>query len=91
MKVVLLVFILSLTQGVFAAEPEPVDKDITKVEYTYKKKEVFDFGELTIQGKVLTPGDLSIKMSSQKFFRREFNVRQNFDPEVMQDLHQIGN
>ena len=61
-----------------------------EIEYSYKKKEVFDFGEMTIRGQVITPGDLSIRGGKRKLFRSEFTVRKNFDPEVSSDLHQIG-
>jgi|GEM_PF-569490 hypothetical protein len=61
------------------------------IEYTYKKKEVFDFGELSIRGSVITPGDLTVKGQKRKQFRTEFTVRKDFDIETEQDIFQAGN
>jgi hypothetical protein len=70
----------------FAAEAQ---KDGANVVYSYKKYEKFDLGNLEIQGSVVTPGDLSVKQRSRKEFTRELLMRQNFLPEIQQDIHNL--
>jgi hypothetical protein len=87
MKYLIIIATLLLIQNISYAKKNAT----TEIDYTYKKREVFDFGELSIKGSVITPGDLSIKGQKRKQFRTEFHIRDNFDLEIEQDLLQSGN
>ena len=61
-----------------------------KVVIKYKKYESFDLGDLEIEGKLLVPGDLSIKEYQRKKFKRKLFERRNFDPEMRRDIKNLN-
>ncbi len=55
----------------------------------YKKYESFDLGNLEIEGKIIAPGDLSVKERSRRTFIRALFEREQFDPEVRNDIQNL--
>ena len=55
----------------------------------YKKYESFDLGNLEIKGKIIAPGDLSVKERQRKRFSRPLFERDEFDPEVRRDIQNL--
>lgn len=55
----------------------------------YKQYESFDLGNLEIKGKIIAPGDLSVKERQRKRFSRPLFERDQFDPEVRQDIQNL--
>lgn len=50
-----------------------------KVEIKYKEYEKIDLGDFSVQGDVVTPGDLSVKDRKIKFINSELFERKKFD------------
>ncbi len=50
-----------------------------KVIYKYKKRESIDLGELSLEGNVVSPGDLSTKQRDTRKIKFKIPVRKNFD------------
>ncbi|MCR9204306.1 MAG: hypothetical protein NXH75_07005 [Halobacteriovoraceae bacterium] len=67
------------------AEPKVKSKVIIK----YKQYESFDLGNLEIKGKIIAPGDLSVKERQRKRFSRPLFERDEFDPEVREDIQNL--
>lgn len=57
-----------------------------RVEYKYKKYEKFDLGNLEVKGKILAPGDISVRQRKRKRFRRDIYKRDNFRDLIYRDL-----
>lgn len=57
--------------------------------YKYKKVETLDFGALNIKGKIMRPGDLSVKFHKRKNFTGKFKLKKSFDDEIKQDLREL--
>lgn len=55
----------------------------------YKQYESFDLGNLEIKGKIIAPGDLSVKERQRKRFSRPLFERDDFDPEVRRDIQNL--
>lgn len=55
----------------------------------YKRYESFDLGNLEIEGKIVAPGDLSVKERSRRTFVRALFDREDFDPEVRADIQNL--
>ena len=55
----------------------------------YKQYESFDLGNLEIKGKIIAPGDLSVKERQRKRFSRPLFERDQFDPEVRKDIQNL--
>ena len=55
----------------------------------YKQYESFDLGNLEIKGKIIAPGDLSVKERQRKRFSRALFERDHFDPEVRKDIQNL--
>jgi hypothetical protein len=55
----------------------------------YKQYESFDLGNLEIEGKIIAPGDLSVKERSRRTFSRALFEREQFDPEVRTDIQNL--
>ena len=87
LKKLCIFFIILCSINSYSQEIE--DEGDSGVVYKYKQQEVFDFGELSIDGQIITPGDLSVKFKDRKNFSKEFQNRDNFDKEVMEDLEDI--
>lgn len=80
MKIITLICLLTLLFGVssYAQSPEP--PNIPKVQY--KKYEKFDLGELNIKGKILTPGDISVKEKRLDVITEGLYNRDSFSDEL---------
>jgi hypothetical protein len=50
-----------------------------KVVYQYKDYERIDLGDFSIQGDIITPGDLSVKERKNQFLNSDLYERQNFN------------
>lgn len=70
----------------FAQGPKKSGKNVV---IKYKKYESFDLGNLEIEGKIIAPGDLSVKERSRRTFVRALFDRENFDPEVRADIQNL--
>ena len=57
-----------------------------KVEYKYKDYEKIDLGDFSVQGDVVTPGDLSLKDRKIKFINHDLYRRTD-----LKDLQQVDN
>ena len=60
-----------------------------KIIYKYKKYEKFDFDDLTVDGEVGSPGDLSIAPRYQRKFKNRLPYRKNFNPEIKMALDRV--
>ena len=60
-----------------------------KVNYQYKKHEVFDFDALDLAGDASSPGDLSISPRFRKKFRNKIPERKNFNKEMKRALDSV--
>jgi hypothetical protein len=60
-----------------------------KVIYEYKEYESFDLGNLEIKGKIIAPGDLSVKERKRKEFSRDIYLRKNYDQEIAEDIIEL--
>ena len=89
MRNLFIILLLALFSLTLFAQTGGKGKAKSSVQYQYKQKEVFDFGELTIQGNVLTPGDITVKKRKRKKFRTQFRTRNNFDREIRVDLKEV--
>ncbi|MFZ4714243.1 MAG: hypothetical protein ACOYL6_11040 [Bacteriovoracaceae bacterium] len=49
-----------------------------KVIYQYKDYERIDLGDFSIQGDIITPGDLSVKERKNQFLNSDLYERENF-------------
>jgi len=63
--------------------------DKAKIIYKYKKYEKFDLGNLEIKGRIIAPGDLTVKERKRKIFNRKLYNRLDFDSEVKRDLQDL--
>lgn len=54
--------------------------------YKYKEYEKFDLGDLEIKGKVIAPGDISVKERRRKVFERELYHRDDFDKKIIKEI-----
>lgn len=63
--------------------------DNKQVVVKYKQYESFDLGNLEIEGKVIAPGDLSVKERQRKKFYRDLYVREDFNPEIYKDVDNL--
>jgi hypothetical protein len=57
-----------------------------KIIYKYKKYEKFDLGNLEVKGKVIAPGDLSVRQRRRRRFKRDLYRRENFRDLIYKDL-----
>lgn len=56
-----------------------------KVEYKFKEYEKIDLGDFSVQGDVVTPGDLSLKNRTLKFINHDLYKRTNFQDYLSAD------
>ena len=61
----------------------------SKVIIKYKQHESFDLGSLEIKGKIIAPGDLSVKERQRTRFSRTLFERDHFDPETRRDIQNL--
>lgn len=83
MKTTLIVFLLALSLPCLAQGKKK------NVIIKYKQYESFDLGNLEIKGKIIAPGDLSVKERQRKRFSRPLFERDHFDPEVRTDIQNL--
>ena len=76
---------LFMTVSVFAQNKKSGKNVLIK----YKKYESFDLGNLEIEGKIIAPGDLSVKERSRRTFSRALFERESFDAEVRNDIQNL--
>lgn len=81
-------FILIVAMA-FTAQAIAQEKQGKNVVIKYKKYESFDLGNLEIEGKIIAPGDLSVKERSRRTFNRPLFERDDFDPEVRADIQNL--
>lgn len=83
-KITLILSLLILSPLAFAEKPKGKNVIIK-----YKQYESFDLGNLEIKGKIIAPGDLSVKERQRKRFSRPLFERDDFDPEVRKDIQNL--
>ena len=89
-KLLILLFALSAPFGSWAQEK--IDKGAKKDDrtiYKYKQYQKFDFAELSVEGDMGSPGDLSINPRLQKEFRNKLPYRKNFNPELHRSIERV--
>lgn len=64
-------------------------KEGQKIIYKYKQYQKFDFAELSVEGDMGSPGDLSIDPRLQKEFRNKLPYRKNFNPELHRSIERV--
>ncbi len=57
--------------------------------FVYKKYEKFDFEEISLQGEVVAPGDLSVMTRFQRHFRNKLPYKRSFNRELKRSLKRI--
>lgn len=60
-----------------------------KVTYKYKKYEKFDFEELSLEGDLGNPGDLSILPRYRQRYKNKLPYRKNFNSEIRKSVGKI--
>jgi hypothetical protein len=73
MKIYLFLMILFYSELTFSED---------KVVYQYKDYERIDLGDFSIQGDIITPGDLSVKERKNQFLNSDLYERQNFNDHI---------
>jgi hypothetical protein len=76
-------FILAL---VILCSSFPVLAQDKKVVYKYKEYEKFDLGDMEIKGKIIAPGDISVKERRRKVFERDLLHRDDFDKKIIDEI-----
>lgn len=57
--------------------------------YQYKKYEKFDLGDLEVKGKLIAPGDLSVRERERRRFELDLYNREHFDDKVGHDMRTL--
>jgi hypothetical protein len=57
-----------------------------KVIYKYKEYEKFDLGDMEIKGKIIAPGDISVKERRRKVFERDLLHRDDFNKKILDEI-----
>ncbi|MFT6630374.1 MAG: hypothetical protein ACJAS4_000310 [Bacteriovoracaceae bacterium] len=57
-----------------------------KVVYKYKEYEKFDLGDMEIKGKIIAPGDISVKERRRKVFERDLLHRDDFNKKIIDEI-----
>lgn len=86
MKYLLIIIVLASSAW---AQDEVIHKNGEKVIVKYKQYETFDLGDLEIKGEVIAPGDLSVKERERKIFGRTLFDRDDFNPEIREDIKNL--
>jgi hypothetical protein len=69
MKKLIAILIIAFSTQLMAEE---------KINYEYKKYDRFDLGNLEVDGRVIAPGDISVRQRARNRIKREINQRDNF-------------
>ncbi len=83
-----LVLLALITLPAVAVEKK-AEKGEQKIIYKYKQYQKFEFGELSVEGDMGSPGDLSINPRLQKEFRNKLPYRRNFNPEFHRSIERV--
>ncbi|GAB4023438.1 MAG: hypothetical protein Fur0010_26660 [Bdellovibrio sp.] len=83
-----MILLLTFSFSAFAQD-EVIQKNGEKVIVKYKQYETFDLGDLEIKGEVIAPGDLSVKERQRKIFGRTLFDRDDFNPEIREDIKNL--
>lgn len=75
MKVYLAFIMILISYPVLSA-------DKAKVIYKYKQNQKIDLGDMEVDGKIIAPGDLSIRKQNRKSFDRELFIRTSYLKEM---------
>ncbi len=81
-----LILLLSISWMSLSSQAQGENKNLI---VKYKQYESFDLGNLEIEGKVIAPGDLSVKERQRKKFYRDLYVREDFNPEIFKDIDNL--
>lgn len=81
-----LILLLSISWMSLSSHAQGENKNLI---VKYKQYESFDLGNLEIEGKVIAPGDLSVKERQRKKFYRDLYVREDFNPEIFKDIDNL--
>ncbi len=81
--------VISLLLATLVPTAQAQSKQKKNVIIKYKQYETFDLGNLEIKGKIIAPGDLSVKERQRKRFSRPLFERDDFDPEVRRDIQNL--
>jgi hypothetical protein len=84
MKIIGIIFILFMF-----ISPAFAQKRGSKIIYKYKKFEKFDFEDISIEGEIGSPGDLSISPRYQRKFKNRLPYRKNFNSEIRKAIERI--
>jgi hypothetical protein len=57
-----------------------------RIIYKYKKYEKFDLGNLSIKGKIIAPGDITVRQRKRKRFMRPLLRRTDFMDNILTEL-----
>lgn len=58
-----------------------------KIIYKYKNYEKFDLGNLEVKGKIIAPGDISVRQRKRKLFKSDLMSRDNFRDVIYNELN----
>ena len=83
-----LVFITMLILGSFCSfsQEQATGEVGTEVEIKYRKYEKFNLKDLVIDGKIIVPGDLTVKELGEVDLRRNLYEKPHFKNEIFRDL-----
>lgn len=85
MKIIIILFSLILAQGIWGQNNSRQKNVVIK----YKQYESFDLGNLEIEGKIIAPGDISIKDRQRRRFKRSLYIKSHFDDETTKDFENL--
>ena len=60
-----------------------------KVVYRYKSEETIDFSDFSLNGQIIAPADLSLKLRDGEDISFEYPTRKSFDDRIMSDLQKL--
>ncbi|MBT7610846.1 MAG: hypothetical protein HN576_13880 [Bacteriovoracaceae bacterium] len=86
MKNIIIIFVILISPNNVLCRDK---KKKTNLIYKYKSYEKFDLGNLEIKGKVIAPGDLSVKDRARRTFSRDLFDRSDFNKEVIQEIKNL--
>lgn len=58
-----------------------------KVIYEYKQYEKFDLSNLEVEGKIIAPGDLSVRQRTRRRVKRELYIRKDFIDTIKKEIN----
>lgn len=79
MKYIVIIFIFSFS----------VTAQEKKIIYKYKQYEKVDLGDMDIKGKIIAPGDISVKERKRKEFNTKHYYRKSFSEFVRKEVKML--